>query len=154
MITVLVDIRLSMSMVIAIARFGRSLMVTSIPISLNTLRTSVVIAYSGAVTISRLSRSLAIITFSKSLGGSVDIAVSAISIAWFSISRSLLIIMLNLISVRSMIMITVLMDIRLSMSMVVTITWLSRSFAIISFSKSLSSPVDMTVPSISITRLT
>merc|ERR1719317_1815164 len=121
-----------MSMVVTITRFGRSLMVTSIPISLNTLRTSVVIANSGAVTISRLSRSLAIITFSKALSGSVDIAVSSISISWFSISRSLLVIMLNLISVRSMVMITVLVDIRLSMSMVIAIARLCRSFVITS----------------------
>merc|ERR1711887_221038 len=83
----------------------------------------------------------------------VDILVAIATVSISSLSRSLLIIMINLISIRSMIMITVLVNIRVSMSMVITITWLSRSLAIISFSKSLSSSVDMTVSSIPITRL-
>merc|ERR1711970_1145118 len=85
MITVLVNIRVSMSMVIAITRLSRSLVVTSIAISLDSLGTSVIIAYTRAVTISRLSRSLAIISFSKSLSGSVDMTVSSIPITRLSL---------------------------------------------------------------------
>merc|ERR1711887_478681 len=151
MITVLVNIRLSMAMMIAVSRLSRSLVITSITISLNSLGTSVIVAYargitisrfsrslmitislntlgtsvviadSGTVTISRLSRSLAIISFGKSLSSSVDMAVSSISISRLSSSRSLLIIVINLISIRSVIMIAVLVDIRLSMS----ISWFS-----------------------------
>merc|ERR1711970_1561331 len=128
-----------MSMVITITRLSRSLVVTSIAISLNSLGTSVIVAYARGVTITRLSRSLAIITSSKSLSSSVNIAVSSVSITWFSSSRSLLIIMLNLISIRSMIMITVLVNIRVSMSMVITISRLSRSLVVTSIAISLNS---------------
>merc|ERR1712055_503652 len=58
----------------------------------------------------------------------VDILVAITTMAISSLSRSLLVIMLNLISVRSMIMITVLVNVGLSMSMVITISRLSRSF--------------------------
>merc|ERR1719234_1929411 len=83
----------------------------------------------------------------------VDILVAITTVAISSLGRSLLVIMLNLISIRSVIMVTVLVNIRLSMSMAITISRLCRSLAIISFSKSLSSSVDMAVPSIPITRL-
>merc|ERR1712055_57997 len=62
----------------------------------------------------------------------VDILVAITTVAISSLSRSLLVIMLNLISVRSMIMIAVLVNIRLSMSMVITISRLSRSLVVTS----------------------
>merc|ERR1719431_1999777 len=58
---------------------------------------------------------------------SVDILVAITTMAISSLSRSLLIIMINLITIRSMIMITVLVNIRVSMSMVITISWFCRS---------------------------
>merc|ERR1711887_269407 len=112
--------------------------------------------------ISRLSRSLAIsmviclwmINLNLVIRvRPVDILVAITTMAISSLSRPLLIIMINLITIRSMIMITVLVNIRVSMSMMITICRLSRSLAIISFSKSLSGSVDMAVSSIPITRL-
>jgi len=81
--TILMDIGVPMTMMIA--RFSRPLMVA---ISLYSLRTSMVVAYTR-VSIAWFSRplvisSIATITSSKSLGGSVDIAVTSISIARFS----------------------------------------------------------------------
>merc|ERR1711970_435449 len=90
MITVLVNIRVSMSMVIAITRLSRSLVITSVAISLNSLGTSVIVAYARGVTISRLSRSLAIISFSKSLSGSVDMTVSSITITRLSLPLAII----------------------------------------------------------------
>merc|ERR1711887_268181 len=69
----------------------------------------------------------------------VDILVAITTMAISSLSRSLLVIMLNLISVRSMIMITVLVNIGLSMSMMITISRLSRSFVVTSIAISLNS---------------
>merc|ERR1719292_68665 len=70
-----VDILVAITTV-AISSLSRSLVITSIAISLNSLGTSVIVAYSRGVTISRLSRSLVItsITISmNSLGTSVVI---------------------------------------------------------------------------------
>merc|ERR1711970_1588156 len=86
--------------------------------------------------ISRLSRSLAIsmviclwmINLNLVIRvRPVDILVAITTMAISSLSRSLLIIMINLITIRSMIMITDLVNIRVSMSMVITISRLSRS---------------------------
>merc|ERR1711887_444744 len=91
------------------------------------------------VTISRLSRPLAIsmviclwmINLNLVIRvRPVDILVAITTMAISSLSRSLLIIMINLITIRSMIMITVLVNIRVSMSMVITISWFSRPLAI------------------------
>merc|ERR1712112_809276 len=126
MITVLVDIRLSMSMVITITRFSRPLMnVVSIFIRLWVAISMVLLLNMNiSRTITRLSRPLAIsmviclwmINFNLVIRvRSVDILVAITTMTISSLSRSLLVIMLNLISIRSMIMITVLVDIRLSM---------------------------------------
>merc|ERR1711970_1275307 len=90
MITVLVNIRVSMSMMITISRLSRSLVITSIAISLNSLGTSVIVAYARGVTITRLSGSLAIISFSKSLSSSVDMAVSSIPITRLSLPLAII----------------------------------------------------------------
>merc|ERR1712183_375536 len=90
MITVLVNIRVAYARGVTITRLSRSLVVTSITISLNSLGTSVVITDTRAVAISRLSRSLAIISFSKSLSSSVDMAVSSIPITRLSLPLAII----------------------------------------------------------------
>merc|ERR1719234_2542014 len=125
MVTVLVNIRLSMSMVIAISWFSRSLMyVVSIFVRL-WVPISMILLLNMDISraISRLSRplpiSMVICLWMINLNlvirvRPVDILVAITTMAISSFSRSLLVIMLNLISIRSMIMITVLVNIRLS----------------------------------------
>merc|ERR1719500_2456776 len=67
----------------------------------------------------------------------VGILIAFTAMAISSISRSLLVIMLNLISIRSMVVITILVDIRMSMTMVVS--RFSRSLVITSIPISLNS---------------
>merc|ERR1711970_1539136 len=122
----------------SISRFSRSFMdVVSIFIRFRVTISMVLLlnmdmsrAITMAITISWLSRSLAIsmviclwminLNFVIRVW-SVDILVAITTMAISSLSRSLLIIMINLITIRSMIMITVLVNIRVSMSMVITI---------------------------------
>merc|ERR1719315_801366 len=87
-------------MVITISRLSRSLVVTSITISLNSLGTSVIVAYARGVTISRLSRSLVVTSIAISLNtlgtsvvitytGDVTISRFSRSFAIISFSKSL-----------------------------------------------------------------
>merc|ERR1719500_843565 len=86
-ITFLLDIRMSMTMVVS--KFSRSLVMA---ISLNSLGTSMVVAYSRAVFVPRFGRPLAIIALRQAFSSSVYMAVTSIAISWFS--RSLPIITL------------------------------------------------------------
>merc|ERR1712055_189839 len=144
------DISRAITMAITISWFSRSLMnVVSIFIRLwVTISMVLLLNMDISRAISRLSRPLAIsmmiclwmINLNLVVRvRPVDILVAITTMAISSLSRSLLVIMLNLISVRSMIMITVLVNIRLSMSMVITISRLSRSLVVTSITISLNS---------------
>merc|ERR1712055_931758 len=137
------DISRAITMAITISWFSRSLMnVVSIFIRLwVTISMVLLLNMNISRAISRLSRPLAIsvviclwmINLNLVVRvRPVDILVAITTMAISSLSRSLLVIMLNLISVRSMIMITVLVNIRVSMSMVITISRLSRSLVVTS----------------------
>merc|ERR1712098_238174 len=156
----------AISMAISISRLSRSLMnVVSILIRFWVTIAMILLLnmnISRAISVSWLSRSLAIsmvISFwMVNLNlvirvRSVDILVAITTVSISCIGRSLLVIMINLISIRSMIMVTVLVDIGVSMAMVITITRLSRSLAVITSGKSLSGSVDIAASSIPVTRL-
>merc|ERR1711970_1588769 len=140
----------AVTMTISISRVSRSFMnVVSIFIRL-WVAISMVLLLNMDISraISRLSRPLAIsmviCLWMISLNlvvrvRPVDILVAITTMAISSLSRSFLVIMLNLISIRSMIMITVLVNIRLSMAMMITISRLSRSLVVTSITISLNS---------------